>query len=73
MKSVLRLIMIVGVLLANIQVMSAGMPEIHIDKSVLINGKKHKVAYTDFFTTNINGENVEMRIAYSIPVKKILL
>lgn len=71
MKTFLKLLMLIGILMCDVDMMSASIPDVHVsDRKIMNEGKYVKVAYSDVFTTNIYGQNVEMRIVYSIPFKK---
>lgn len=60
-KSFLTLLLV----LMNVTIALAAIPEVHVrNKFPAGDGKYTKIAYSDIFTTNLNGENVKMRLAY---------
>ena len=58
------------VLMINATAVIAGVPDVHVnDKFPAGNGAFTKVSYSDIFSTNIDGESIEMRVAYAVPMK----
>lgn len=70
MKTIFKILVILGILQCGVHTMSAALPDVHVnDRLLKVEGKYSKVAYSDVFSTEIYGQNVNMRIVYSVPVK----
>ncbi len=66
----LKSLILLAILLANSAISVAAVPDVHVnDKFPLGDGKFTKIAYSDVFTTNIEGERVKMRVAYAVALK----